>query len=252
LRWVKIRTKIVRNPDRSPFSAEKIKTARVSSTNKEPSWRFANLLATLLLLIAIHPFAAGFDWEPLALDVFLTLVVVAAALAVSRSTSLQILAFTFGLPVLGSRWLDHLFPAHELRMFGLATGAAFLGYVFVRVLAHVLRQATVTSETLYAALCVYLLFGLFWGLVFALLEQVSPGSFAFPAAEPSADRIRELVYYSVVTLTTVGYGDTTPVTSVAQGFSNLEAVLGQIYLAVLIARLVGLHIAAGEKREESD
>jgi len=210
------------------------------------------LLATLLLLIAVHPFSAGFAWEPVALDIFLSMIVIAAVLAVSRSTRVRMVAFILAVPVLGSRWLIHISPAEALGTVGLTAVAIFVAYVFVRILLHVLRQTTVTSEIINAALCVYLLFGLFWGLIFALVEHVSPGSFAFPASEPSADRLRELVYYSLVTLTTVGYGDTTPVTSVAQGFSNLEALLGQIYLAVLIARLVGLHVAKRMKREESD
>ncbi len=93
-----------------------------------------------------------------------------------------------------------------------------------------------------------ILFGLCWGLLFALVEQLSPGSFNFPTHELSADLLREFIYYSLVTLTTVGYGDITPVTPVAQGFSNLEAIVGQIYLVVLVARLVGLHVAQGMEK----
>jgi hypothetical protein len=84
------------------------------------------------------------------------------------------------------------------------------------------------------------------------VEDLSPGSFKFPSPESSADPLRGLFYYSLVTLTTVGYGDTTPVTPVAQGFSNLEAVLGQVYLAVLIARLVGLQVAQHADVDGSD
>jgi hypothetical protein len=156
------------------------------------------------------------------------------------------------VPVLGARWLLHFFPVEGVTVFGLAAGAAFVDFVVVKIVLYVLRQTTVTSNTIFAALSVYLLFGLSWGMIYAIIEQLSPGSFAFPATELSADLLRELVYFSLVTLTTVGYGDTTPVTPLAQGFSNLEAVLGQIYLAVLVARLVGIQVAQSAKAKGPD
>ena len=215
----------------------------MSSSSAPPTWRFAYLLAALLLLIALHPFFVGNVWEPLLLNFFFSLVIIASVFVVSRSTTMRMIAFILALPVLGGRWLIHFFPFEVLKLFALATGAAFVAFVVVRILLYVLRQTTVTSDTIFAALSVYLLVGLGWGLIYALIEQLIPGSFAFPTAELSTDLLRELVYFSLVTLTTVGYGDTTPVTPVAQGFSNLEAVLGQIYLAVLVARLVGIQVA---------
>lgn len=226
-------------------------TAHLPSRSGRSSWRFAYLLAALLLLIAIHPFFVGSVWESLLLDSFFSLVVLTSVFAVSPATTTRVVVFVLAVPVLGSRWLVYLLPVEAVTAFGLVAGAAFVAFVVVRILLYVLRQTTVTSDTVFAALCVYLLFGLCWGLVFALIEQQSPGSFRFPTTEVGTDLLRELLYFSLVTLTTVGYGDTTPVTPVAQGFSNLEAVLGQIYLAVLVARLVGLQIAQGMSGQSS-
>lgn len=225
---------------------------QVSSTNTGSSWRFAYLLAALLLLIALHPFFVGNVWEPLVMNFFFSLVIIASVFAVSRSTTTRAVVFILAVPVLAGRWLIHFFPIEAAAVFGLATGAAFVAFIVVRILLYVLRQTTVTSDTIFAALCVYLLFGLSWGLVYALVEQLSPGSFAFPGIELGADLLRELVYFSLITLTTVGYGDTTPVTPITQGFSNLEAVLGQIYLAVLVARLVGIQVAQHVKADSPD
>ena len=80
-------------------------------------------------------------------------------------------------------------------------------------------------------------------MMYALLELLIPGLFTNTATELSADLIKELVYFSLVNLTTGGYGDATSRNPVAQGFSNLETVLGQDYFAVLVARLMGIQIA---------
>ena len=103
-----------------------------------------------------------------------------------------------------------------------------------------------TADKIYGALCVYLLIGLTWGFMFLTLEGVQPGSFSLGQGQPT--RIDKdpaaLVYFSFITLSTVGYGDITPLSPPARAFAFMEAIIGQIYLAVLVARLVGLHIAS--------
>ena len=90
------------------------------------------------------------------------------------------------------------------------------------------------------AICVYFLIGLIWADVFFILETLQPGSFQIP---PEQVGQATLDYFSYVTLTTLGYGDITPISAPARSLSLLEAMMGQLYLAVLIARLVGIHIA---------
>lgn len=223
----------------------------MSKHNGQPYWRFAYLLSALLLLLALHPFFAHSAWEPFLLDFFFSLVIIASVFAVSRERTARVVILLLALPILAGRWLVHLFPHDAVTVFGLAAGAAFVAFVVVKILLYVLGQTKVSSDTIFAALSVYLLFGLCWGLIFALVEQLNPGSFSFPTTEVSIDLLREFIYYSLVTLTTVGYGDITPTTPVAQGFSNLEAVVGQIYLVVLVARLVGLHVAQGMEKDDS-
>jgi hypothetical protein len=104
----------------------------------------------------------------------------------------------------------------------------------------------VTADKIYGALCVYLLIGLTWGFMFLTLEGVQPGSFSLGQGQPNgiAKDPATLVYFSFVTLSTVGYGDITPLSPPARSLAFMEAIIGQIYLAVLVARLVGLHIAS--------
>jgi voltage-gated potassium channel Kch len=208
-----------------------------------PSWRFAYLLGSLFLLILLHPLLAGYRWGPVLLDLFLSLVVVASAYAVSRTAATRMIFSLLMVPVLTTRWLLYLIPTDTIFLFGLAISSAFIGLVAVRILLYVMKQQTVTTETILAALCVYLLFGVAWGLVYCMVEQLTPGAFRIPETVPARAALQQLLYFSLVTLTTVGYGDISPQSPFSQALANIEAVLGQIYLAVLVARLVGIQVA---------
>ncbi len=119
-----------------------------------------------------------------------------------------------------------------------------------------------TGDIVNGAICVYMLGALAWAFLFSLLEVLQPGSFNLPelSAErlgPATADVRRLsifMYYSLVTLTTLGYGDITPVTPLARNLAAFETVMGQLYIAILVARLVGLHIAhsgRGNKERKS-
>lgn len=107
----------------------------------------------------------------------------------------------------------------------------------------VLFGGVINVNRLVGAVCIYLLSGSLWGIIFFLLNVLSPASFAGIAGESWTEQLNEFIYHSFVTLTTVGYGDITPVAPVARTLSYLEAVLGQMYLTVLVAALVGIHIS---------
>src|SRR5262249_20948126 len=98
----------------------------------------------------------------------------------------------------------------------------------------------------YAGVAVYLLLGIFWGLTFTVLEFFQTGSYSLPQVSEGktllyVDLGQDMLYYSFVTMTTIGYGDIIPLSQPAKFLSVLEAMMGQIYLTVLVARLVGLY-----------
>jgi hypothetical protein len=119
------------------------------------------------------------------------------------------------------------------------------------ILIHVTTVPTVTRDIVKGAVCAYLLFGIAWAVLYSLIEYVQPGSFAMPTPneEVSRDlfltsgRFTPFLYYSFVTLTTLGYGDMTPVSDVARMLSVLQAIFGSVYLAVVIAGLVGVWVS---------
>jgi len=148
---------------------------------------------------------------------------------------------------------------------------AFFVYLAYRILRWTLRRHEVDSETIYGAVSVYLLMALIWGIAYYSLALTNPGSFRFPdedeLVELQAERAAALeqreegeapplpekwteransasgtmMYFSFVTLTTLGYGDMYPVSDAARILAMLEATLGQLYLVILVARLVGLY-----------
>lgn len=146
------------------------------------------------------------------------------------------------------------------------TLAAFvMVYSTVSLLIYVLTVQRVTANTLCASLCAYLLIGVIFAQIYSLVLHVDPAALSFPESATSHGGLRvgeagatELIYFSFVTLTTLGYGDITPQRPIMMTIAMGEAVVGQIYLAVLVARLVGLHIAtvtmeaARSSEKESD
>jgi len=128
---------------------------------------------------------------------------------------------------------------------------ACLFYVFmvIVILQYLFKEKVITVDMIVGAICVYFLIGMMWASIFSIIEILEPGSFQSP--EGMASELSHFSYYSFVTLTTLGYGDITPITATARSLSLLEAITGQLYIAILIARFVGIHIAQSTNRASS-
>jgi hypothetical protein len=124
-----------------------------------------------------------------------------------------------------------------------ATFSAFYAFIAVAVFLEVITTSRVTTDTLYGAVCVYLLVGMAFGSLFDMIETLHPGSFQInvDTAVPAEIRWRTLIFFSFMTLTTIGLGDVTPTTVQTQSLTAIEGVIGVLYLAVLIARIVGMY-----------
>jgi Ion channel len=198
--------------------------------------RFAWLLALLLAAIGIDPALEGLGLRGRGIEWMLALALLAALAAAPRARWSRPLFLGVGAALVA--WL----ALHVIR-FGpgpllapAVLGAAGLGSAAF-IAASVLGEGRVDGERVCAALCAYLLTGIAFGGIFATLEATTPGSLSGP--EPLD--LEKAVYFSFVTLATLGYGDITPAASAARALAVLEAVFGQLYLAVLIARLVSLY-----------
>jgi hypothetical protein len=205
------------------------------------------LLVALLVLFVIEPFVP--PEHSLGHVVFLiviTIVLIAAVWAVGRHLVTRIVGLLIAIPTFIAGWVLHFTYSPQLSGLFLGLGVVFLTFTALVVLRHVLGGDAVTGETIAGAICFYLLLGVIMALVFSLLELAHPGSFLDNgrrlglSAARARSLVPELLYLSMVTLSTLGYGDVLPVTPPARMLAAMEAIIGQLYLAVLIARLVGL------------
>ena len=205
----------------------------------------ASLLIVLLALLLLYPFFAGSVMAHAVWDICSSAILLLGIYAIRHVRRHLVIALVLAIAVLGTKWSGYIIENGRLLQVNNVLAAIFFTFTACLLLADVLGKGAVTADKIYGALCVYLLIGLTWGFMFLTLEGCQPGSFVFGQARLSGIEKdpATLVYFSFVTLSTVGYGDITPLSPPARSFAFMEAIIGQIYLAVLVARLVGLHIA---------
>ncbi len=228
--------------------------------------RFSLLLVALSLLILAHPVAERWADARLAFHIAFGVVLLASLFAVRRSKVGLTFGIVLGIPAFLSFWVVLALPhvgflgSADFGAFRYYIMGAFLVVVVVFVLQSVFRGRQVTTDRLCGALCVFLLLGLVWGFTYAAIETQIPESFRFadgllPAVADENyqySRSSVLFYYSFVTLTTLGFGDVTPLTPAARTLTMWEAIVGQAYLTILVARLVGLHITSGVESSRAE
>jgi len=216
--------------------------------NQSPN-RFLYLLISLVAFVTLVPVLEELGYGGMIFDIFLSTVLLLAAYAASESRGYFILASILAGPALVLRWINNFVGSPWLQFVAGVLTVLFLWLVVALILSHVLRAERVSREKIFGALSVYLIFGVVWGLVFMLEDFLVPGSFRYGEGERSG---AEMVYFSFVTLTTLGYGDIVPVSPSARALATLEALTGQLYLTVLVARLVALHITHSRRPSAAD
>ena len=219
-----------------------------ASSQDSRQTRFLLLLVSLLALMVLEPLLFDRTGIRFLIDIFFTFILFTSIYAVSEKKGTTLVAILLALPKLGTTWALSFIPHPLLYFFDSIFGIIFIGYIIVLILKHIFNQDNVTQETIYGAIVVYILIGFVWVFLYYLAELLHPGSFS-QAAVLDAESKKSLYFFSFVTLTTLGYGDITPVSAPARSLAMLEAIVGQMYIAVLIARLVGIHISQGLLRK---
>jgi len=210
------------------------------------------LLVALLVLAVAHPFFPAENFGRAVFQITMSVVLIAALWAVSRHRGVLVAGLSLAAPTFLLAWVQHFVERRWLTALYFVLSALFLGFTAVVLLRQTLGGAAVTSDTIAGAICFYLLLGVIWALIYALIELAHPGSF-LDGGRPVGSAghhslVPELLYLSLVTLSTVGYGDVLPVTQQARMLAALEGIVGPLYLAVLIARLVGLAASRSSPR----
>ncbi|MEO1201425.1 MAG: ion channel [Pseudomonadota bacterium] len=214
----------------------------------DPPWfrgRFLLLTLALLLTLMLHPVIEGLVGADVQ-NVLLTLLLVAGLRAIALHPWLFRILAALVLPVIALIWISDRVDSALLTWLSSAVTQLLLIAVMVQVFIDVLRSRRVTVDLIFGSVAVYLLFGVVMAIAYQFGNSLSPGSIieSVPAESTlGGPQFKEFLYFSFVTLTSVGYGDLTPINQFARSLAMFEGVVGQLYLAILVARLVGIHIA---------
>jgi hypothetical protein len=221
-------------------------------------WRYLVLLGTLLLVLVVQPVLLGYSTPPQVFDVLLMLVTVALLLSFCPDRNRRVVAISFGVPISLLSLGGHLLagqPQDTVVLIGHGLAVLFYFWGAVLIVASLFRRHALSLDSVFGAICGYLLLGMAWGVLYSMVDTAWPGSFEVGSrlaeqVQGNPSRIPVFTYYSFITLTTVGYGDVTPLSAPARTCAWLEALTGQFYLAVLVAGLVGALLV--KKSEASD
>ncbi len=210
---------------------------------------FTILLCLLLAVILIPPFLETEQGARLIITLLLSGVVLQTLNLFAQSRNQFLVVLALAIPSLVGRWAVIFTQNRALLIFFSLAWILFLGLAVILILRLVLTARRVTYDSISGAICGYLLFGLMCSFIFALIEIFYPGSFGAGGAAANfyvgpkhiRQEIFQFIYFSLVTLASLGYGDIIPLSPPARAVAAIEGIAGQFYIAVLIARLVSLH-----------
>jgi hypothetical protein len=197
------------------------------------------LLIAILLELMVYPFVQTAPYKGMVLNVLSTVVLIAAVFVIGVTKNQRFISLALGgFAFLGIWYIVFIEPRYYLGILSVICRVAFDLYVIALILLNLLRAKEVSANTIFGAVSVYLLLGTLFAIIYALIERLMPGSFFI---EPA--RTLDFVYFSFSTLTTLGYGDITPVAPHARIATSMQAIIGVLYTAILISRFVGIYIA---------
>ena len=229
------------------MSSKKFPHSLIQYWNTE---RFLVLLVSLLLLLVSSPFLNDLRWFGIIRNILTSWIFLEIFHTTTRGRKRLISSSLLVVFAIAALWVD-IFFGTSARIIAL-TSAIIVIYLFfsIVVLAKFISKAeSVDREVIYAAIIIYLLISMVWGYFYTTLEFFVPGSFALPFEMDQSDKLVWLMYFSYVTITTLGYGDITPLNAKASMLASTEALIGQIYLVVIVAWLVGMHVSQRSKKE---
>jgi hypothetical protein len=228
--------------------------------------RHTALLIALVALFAVRPFLGDTGAAAILFSLALLLVMFVALLTIQvdelvgeRDALLAqrgrrtFVGWALAVPAIGERLWVLLAPSPRLFLVASSAWLLFFVYVTWSQLRSLLRQREVTSETISMSISIYLLLGVSWGLLYIVILTSDPEAFRF-ATSPGvgeAHRFPILLYFSLTTLSTVGFGDITPLTLQARYAAVAEGITGQFYLAIVVARLVAMQLSRSVDRDPS-
>jgi hypothetical protein len=202
------------------------------------------LFVTMLVLVALAPFVEAHRGGLLIRYVISSLVMVAAASAVGRSIVSFLVVLALAAPALALRWLALQTGEASYVDLALRLDAGVYAATIALLLRYVFDREVVTSDRLWGAAAAYLMIGVLWSFLYTIIDRIEIQAFAIRGANAPL-QLMDLLYFSFGTLTTTGFGDILALSDLARTAVMLEGIVGQLFIAILIARLVGVYPQPG-------
>lgn len=215
--------------------------------------RFAILFVLLLCALLIPPYFEHALWVGRFWRILFTCVLLWALYSVAGSKRVLLLAILLLIPTIASTWLADPGQEKYVAYLDNITNIIYFALICTYLAIYIFTTPRVTLEVIFAAMCLYMILAVLWAAIYTNLQLFYHHAFSFyglPAAEAGINQINlfyQMMYYSFVTLSTLGYGEIIPVHPVAQNWAAVEATLGQFFVAIVIARLVSMYTVEGHK-----
>jgi len=210
--------------------------------------RFIYIILAIMSVMLINPFIrhAGKTGYFIA-TLLVAMIPLASYYALTEDRKRAITILLLAAPFVILDGIDMFFANHNLMVVAYSFGTILYFYIVVLLVRNLLSQRVITANLIYCAISIYLLIGIMWAGIYVVLDGISPGSFS------GLSETTDLLYFSFVTLTTVGYGDVSPLSILAKRLAIFEAAMGGIYMAIIIAMIVGRYMSLqAEQDSESD
>ena len=249
---------MVTNPDHMSSEAGLVRRLRDEVHRRISPRRHTLLLAAIIAAFLVRPFTGDSGVGPPLFSVLMILLLLMALynidvdelvgdreILLAQRRRRSMIAWTLGAAAIAERLVSLFAPTHSFHMGGSGLFLLLLAYITWSELRAVLRQKEITPEVISMSISTYLLLGLTCGMLYIVLYDLQPNSFSFGAVAPASQQqaIPVLIYFSLTTLSTIGFGDITPITLQARYMAVAEGITGQFYLAILVARLVGIQMS---------
>jgi len=223
--------------------------------------RYTPLLAGLLGFLVLQPIVVSVSAANIPLNILIYLLLATAIYAVGPRKSLVAITTALAVSIVLTRLLYSISSNTRLLILSHALSFALMVVVTVTIVLQVFRAREITPDIIVGAVCVYLVIGAAWSFFYFFLQAVAPGSMmAMPVttrgslapAPLEQYRFWEMVYFSMGALSTMGFLSSEPLTPMARQLAVVEAIMGQLYIAVLVARIVALSTARAMRTSSSN
>lgn len=223
---------------------------RLGLRNEVREFRFLTLLFCLFGALIIPPYFDGHEIFTLVSKVVFSVVLFASVYAVMELRRLWVIGVILLVPTFLSIWIEQVSDHNRIAFYvDNLTTIGFFGFIGYHFLRYILSCKKVTTNIIYASMCLYLMLAFVWAAIYANIHMFYGEAFNFSneylmgAVSSESRSMSTFTYFSFVTLSTLGYGDITPANRVAGAWVAVEAMIGQFYIAIIMARLVSLHAA---------